>query len=332
MKNNPLFKKIYKNRRKIISIIISLTIIIVIYLKIDFSGFIETLRNFDIIWLIISLVMVIPITLLTTLRFKQLIPSELKFRFHNLISLILSASTLNMILPSKMGDIAKAFFMKNNGQLNSRSFALAIVIFEKTCDLLALLIFCLFGSIIYINQNQSFWIVCVLIILGLIIGFLLLGSKKLAKFFFNFIHKLSPNRIKKEIIKMSSSWNKMQKFFWDDKNKILKTAANSLIIWFLHLVQIWFFILALKAWVPFSYNLALAPLSILAGLLPLTFAGIGTRDAAIIFFFKPFFSSSVGAALGLLCTLRYIIPAIAGIPFFFRTFNRLKIDERQASK
>jgi len=89
----------------------------------------------------------------------------------------------------------------------------------------------------------------------------------------------------------------------------------SLAIWFLHLVQIWMLILALNAAVPFLDNLALAPLAILAGLLPLTFAGIGTRDAALIFFFAPYMAAPVGAALGLLCTLRYVLPAIAGLPF-----------------
>ena len=75
------------------------------------------------------------------------------------------------------------------------------------------------------------------------------------------------------------------------------------------------FILALRAWTPFLINLALSPLAILAGLLPLTFAGIGTRDAALIFFYQDYFNEATGAALGLLCTSRYFLPAVIGLPF-----------------
>ncbi|NEQ17581.1 MAG: UPF0104 family protein, partial [Moorea sp. SIO3E2] len=82
-----------------------------------------------------------------------------------------------------------------------------------------------------------------------------------------------------------------------------------------HLLQIWLFILALNAWTPFLANLALSPLAILAGLLPLTFAGVGTRDAALIFFYQRYFPKEEAAALGLLCTSRYLLPAIGGLPF-----------------
>ncbi|HEY9883730.1 MAG TPA: UPF0104 family protein, partial [Thermosynechococcaceae cyanobacterium] len=46
-----------------------------------------------------------------------------------------------------------------------------------------------------------------------------------------------------------------------------------------------------------------------------TFAGVGTRDAALIVFYQPYFSEATAAALGILCTSRYLIPAIGGLPF-----------------
>ncbi|MCG8507710.1 MAG: hypothetical protein MI741_00645, partial [Rhodospirillales bacterium] len=71
-------------------------------------------------------------------------------------------------------------------------------------------------------------------------------------------------------------------------------------------------------------TLALAPLAILAGLVPFTFAGIGTRDAALIFLFSPFMDAGTGAALGLLCTMRYVLPALGGLPFIGESLSRLK--------
>jgi uncharacterized membrane protein YbhN (UPF0104 family) len=61
--------------------------------------------------------------------------------------------------------------------------------------------------------------------------------------------------------------------------------------------------------------MAFATLGILAGLLPLTMAGIGSRDAVIIHFYSAYMSPGAAAVLGVLATLRYVIPAIAGLPF-----------------
>lgn len=116
----------------------------------------------------------------------------------------------------------------------------------------------------------------------------------------------------------------MHDYFWGDKTQLLIVSVTSIFLWFLHLLQIWLFILALKAWTPFLVNLALSPLSILAGLLPLTFAGVGTRDAALIFFYQPYFDAATGAALGLLCTSRYFLPAIIGLPFLGQMMGAAK--------
>jgi uncharacterized membrane protein YbhN (UPF0104 family) len=75
------------------------------------------------------------------------------------------------------------------------------------------------------------------------------------------------------------------------------------------------FIMALGSPVPFGPAVGLLPLGLLAGLVPLTFAGVGTRDAALVFLFAPWLSTETAAALGLLATSRYILPAIAGAPF-----------------
>jgi uncharacterized membrane protein YbhN (UPF0104 family) len=81
--------------------------------------------------------------------------------------------------------------------------------------------------------------------------------------------------------------------------------------------------LALRGWVPFLDNLALAPLAILAGLIPLTFAGVGTRDAAVVGLYAPYLAPAAGAALGLLFTSRYFLPAIMGLPFVHRYLTAL---------
>jgi uncharacterized protein (TIRG00374 family) len=95
-------------------------------------------------------------------------------------------------------------------------------------------------------------------------------------------------------------------------------------LWLLHLFQLWIFILSLGGAVSFLDNLAITPLAIFIGLLPLSFSGIGTRDLAFIYFYSSYFTAETGAALGVLATLRYLIPAIFGIPFFIK-YMKIKL-------
>ncbi|NEP30802.1 lysylphosphatidylglycerol synthase transmembrane domain-containing protein [Moorena sp. SIO3B2] len=300
--------------KRLISIAISLVILGVIYTKIDFPQLIAVFKECDRMWMAISLGMVIPITLFTAWRLQQLMPTGSQLRFWEANRLILAASTLNMVLPSKMGDIAKAYFMKQRGNL-AGSLSLAIVIFEKACDMLSLLLWCVFGLLLYPGKSGFFWLMTAGIIFGLILGLFLLSSRKFAHLFFLVTKKIAPKKFRPNLEKMQMSWGEMHGYFWHDPKQLFKITLTSIFIWFLHLLQIWLFILALNAWTPFLANLALSPLAILAGLLPLTFAGVGTRDAALIFFYQRYFPKEEAAALGLLCTSRYLLPAIGGLPF-----------------
>jgi hypothetical protein len=300
--------------KKFISIFISVVILFYIYAQIDVGNLIRVLQNCHVFWTIISLGMFIPIVLITSWRLRLLMPQETSLSFVEANRLTLGASVLNMVLPSKMGDLAKAYFMRD--RLNIRgSLSLAISIFEKACDMLSLLMWCTFGLIYYPNKNAGFWLIAAVIIGSFIFGVILLSSLKVANLFFNLLSVKLPSSIAKKIHNMHEAWGEMHDYFWRDKQKLSIVVLTSIFLWFLHLSQIWLFIIALKVWTPFIISLALSPLAILAGLLPLGFAGIGTRDAALIFFYEPYFDRATAAALGILCTSRYLLPAILGLPF-----------------
>jgi glycosyltransferase 2 family protein len=310
------------NFKRFVSIVVSVAILLYIYTQIDFVNLLEVLHNCDRLLLMVSLFMVIPITLVTSWRLQQLVPQR-SLGFLEANRLILGASVLNMVLPSKMGDIAKSYFMAERSKI-SGSLALSISIFEKTCDLLSLLLWCVFGLLLYPAKDSLFWIMTAGVGFGLGIGLIMLGSQSFADWFMAIAMNFTPQKLKLKLQKMQASWKEMHDYFWSDKQQLLIITSTSVFIWFLHLLQIWLFILALKAITPFLISLALSPLSILAGLLPLTFAGIGTRDAAIIYFYQDYFNEATGAALGLLCTSRYFIPALIGLPFLGQMLGAAK--------
>ncbi|MBW1786604.1 MAG: flippase-like domain-containing protein [Deltaproteobacteria bacterium] len=308
--------------KRIISLCVSLLILFFIYSRIDFSRMLDGFRQCDAPWLTIALAMFVPLVMLTAWRFRKLAPSG-SIGFFEANKLILVAGTMNMVLPSKMGDIAKAYFITRKGLMSGMA-SLALVIFEKTCDLLSLLVWCLFGLLFYRNPSPLFTMLTACVGFCILLGFLLLASRSFITFCFKALSLLPLTKVRLKLESFQGKCYEMQAYFWRNKRNAFEILAASLFIWFLHLLQIWLFILALKAWVPILTSIALTPLAIFIGLAPLTFAGIGTRDAALIFFYQSYFPASTAAALGILCTFRYVLPALFGLFFFHQYIALIK--------
>ncbi len=264
--------------------------------------------------MVVSLGMVLPLNVLAAWRLKVLVPSTAGMTHWEANKLMLASGTLNMVLPSKMGDLLKALFMSERGKM-TRALALSCVVFEKGCDMLSLLLWCLVGLVFYPEKNVLFWAITASIAAGLIIGSFVMASDRIARSVFHILARLAPEKLGKKFLDLSDSWAAMHEYFWACKVRLAKVVVMSVGLWFLHLLQIWLFVIALGQSAPLLVSYALAPLAILAGLLPLTFAGVGTRDAALLYFYGPYMPAAAAAALGLLCTARYILPALGGIPF-----------------
>ncbi len=155
----------------------------------------------------------------------------------------------------------------------------------------------------------------------------MVSSLSFAQTCFSIALNLAPGKAPDKISAIQTAWLQTLVNFWGDKRNAAIVILGSLVLWLMHLCQIWLFVFALNHTVPFASNAAMAALSIFVGLLPFTLAGIGTRDAALIFFYQPFLAAPVAAALGLFCTLRYLLPALVGLPFlgqYLATAARIK--------
>ncbi len=300
--------------KRFVSIAISVALLVILYSKIDLEALVDVFQNCDVLWMTISLGMVIPITAMTAWRLQQLMPPDTHLGFVESNRLILGSSVLNMVLPSKMGEIAKAYFLSNRGFLKG-SLAISLVIFERACDMLSLLFWCVLGLVFYPEKNLLFLGITTAIVSLFVLLLLLISSQKFTVLFLKFFSAISPQAVSKKLKSFATAWQEVHHYFWNNPKQFYTVTATSILLWFLHLLQIWFFIIALKDWAPFIISLAFSPLAILAGLLPLTFAGVGTRDAALLYLYEPYCSQSVLIALGILCTSRYFLPALIGLPF-----------------
>jgi uncharacterized protein (TIRG00374 family) len=288
--------------RRFAPFLVSAALLGLLYSKIDLAALVRTLAGADPVWIAVALAMVVPLSLLTSWRMQLLVHGKVRLGFGDANRLILAASVLNLLLPSKMGDILKGYFLADRAELGL-ALSLSLVVFEKAWDMLSLLVWCLLGLLI-LREGGYVPLLAVTIGTGFLLGALLVSSSACARRFFGGVRRFAPAGIRRTISALEESWRAVLEGFWRDAVGAAVVIGVSVLLWFLHLMQVWIFMRALEGDVPFLTNLALSPLAILAGLVPLTFAGVGTRDAALVFLYRDTLTAPTAAALGVLCTLR----------------------------
>jgi uncharacterized membrane protein YbhN (UPF0104 family) len=171
------------------------------------------------------------------------------------------------------------------------------------------------GLVVYKGDDDVFIILTLVVGVGLGLGGVMLSSLSFADWFFHHVSKIVPALLASKFEKLRKSWVEVHGIFWRSKSAVISIVWVTLLIWFLYLLQIWLLAAALNAPIPLLSSFGLSALALLAGLAPMTLAGVGTRDAATIYLFAPFIAAPEGAALGLMLTLRYVLPGLAGLPF-----------------
>jgi glycosyltransferase 2 family protein len=297
--------------KKLIGLLVSLALLAVIWWQVDLDAIGAAMAAADPWWLGLGLATIVPLTLVTALRFTML--SRTRIGLWPATRLILGASTLNLVLPSKMGDLAKGLALTGKHGFDAK-LAVALVVMERSLDMAALLFWGVL-ALVWVGADQPLLLLPAAGIGALLLLLLILLSPlRLASRLLELGGRVLPGKGGRWLTGFAGEWQEAVRWFWSDKRRVLSVSLVSLAIWGGHLAQFWLFAQGLGQ-VPFLDNMAFATLAILAGLLPFTMAGIGTRDAAILFLYAPYVTPGAAAVLGVLATLRYLIPAIAGLPF-----------------
>lgn len=300
--------------KKLISIVMSGLILWLIYSKINFQAALDIISHANRTVLIGSLLLIIPVLILSSLRLLYLIPKTKKISFFDSLKLILLGNTLNMILPAKLGDISKAFFLNKTHAIKG-SLSFAIILAEKAGDMLGLNVICLLGLLIYGPIQGPYKQYVISIGLFTILGFFILLNRRFTHLGFKSLSLIIPQKVTKKLSGFFTAWTSMQKYMLKNPKKIALLLSSSMLISFIHFLGIWVMFLSISPKLPLTLTLALTPFSVLAGLIPITFSGIGTRDAALVALFSFYVSPEIAAAFGLLFTLRLITFALPGILF-----------------
>jgi uncharacterized membrane protein YbhN (UPF0104 family) len=236
------------------------------------------------------------------------------------------ASALNVFLPAKAGDLIKSYFVATRSRTPA-GVALAIVVYERLCDLFGLIAWCVVGWIVGRPQiagiGPAFWL-----ILGGVGAAcaVLISSEQVAVLGQTVVRRLRPDGRMQRLQDMADGWFGLLQVLRGRRRWIV---AYSLALWLTHLFQIWLFTVTLSVSIPFIVSASLSAVALMAGQLPLTFAGLGARDVALVVLLARYTTPESAAAIGVLISTRGLLPPLLGLPIM-RPYLSSAVDDARA--
>ena len=176
---------------------------------------------------------------------------------------VLTALSINSVVPGKGGDIAKAIVLTKDKQDILKYTGVTII--EKLCDLIVLSIITFIGA--FLAEN-NFW---QLVSSASIILFIsLFYSLRFVDKFPTLGHKL---KVFPELVTT----------VFQNQNFFLKGIFFCILLWVVNLTIIFLLLMSVDAGVSLSKIISYWPSSMLSGMLPITISGFGTRDVAFLY-------------------------------------------------
>lgn len=295
------------------AVLVTILILVGLYANIDRQAFVQHFRQINVWLLLAALGLFVPQVMVTSWRWRWMVADILPLGLLEAAQLILAGKALNVLLPSKLGEMSKAYFLKTHSNVEL-SRGVALVLLEKVLDVSGLCMLLLMGVLWAPEKGAIERIAALGALAGIamLIGILTFNISRLG----NWLPR--HRRLVGRVLGLLACWDTTVALWKQDRARLAGIVSLSCCLWVFHLLQIYLFFLALHSAVTMQTVFAYVPISIFIGLLPFTIGGMGTRDSALIFLFAPYESAAVMAGVGLLCSLRYWADTLMGLPFFYR--------------
>jgi uncharacterized protein (TIRG00374 family) len=315
-------------KKRLLLIGFTMTVLALLWWRTGWNELWTVCRQLDPIWFAAALVMFVPQILLSGARWSWIVGIYQPLGFWQATEFVLAGNALNIALPSKLGDVAKGAFLRADLPGGDAATGLTLGFLEKGLDVVGLIVCMLAATLIEPPTEALGWFLSICAASGAGV-FLALLSRPLAT---RLAVSAQTNRTGfcGRIFRVTGRISAVFLHLRNRPRALCGIFAVTLFLWLLHLVQFSLVLRATGGTVDTALLWSRVPMAILIGILPITFAGIGTRDAAMLYFLAPVTGNGVALALGVFATFRYIVVAAVGLPFVLRL--PLDISRLQASR
>lgn len=261
-------------------------------------------------FLIFSLALMVTETIIRSLRWRVILSSlNISISRAKSLSLYFAGGFMGIITPGHIGEVIKVYFLKHKGHSAFRS--LFSVILDRVIDIVVLLVLGFLVFIFFLRQIGIYIaLVGIILAAGVVFIFMLLNPD-------SYLHKLFGTLIQKIIPIDFNHYNKFTfKKFWRGIKELRKKDT---FLFLIYLVIGWSFYFYARYAISEALGLNLSllqvvivsVLSTIVALLPISVAGIGTREITTIYVFGLFGVNKEAAVLFSLFVFTINITSVA---------------------
>lgn len=301
-----------KHWKKYLSII-GIALFIYIIVKLDFFIILNEIQNANPFYLLLAALTLISMLIIQTFKWYFIARIQgIKVPFKDAFEMNIISNFYGFVTPSKAGGIIRAEYLREYTFDKNIGQGLFNFTIDKILDFIVIIFMTIVFSFVFkdtLDLPIMFFSVLFIGFIGITLFFM---SKQRSKFVLRFFYrKLIPTKFRDTAkVTFESFYENVPK-----KRYLLLFFFLTFCSWISIYAIIYFIGLSLGISLSLYYYLAILPIGTIVGMLPISIAGLGTREATLISLFALFdvpaakvFSMSLINIL-----LVGIIPAIAGI-------------------
>lgn len=278
-------RKIFEQAKKFLPLI-GIAIFVYIVYSLDIEKIIVVFLSINPIFIIFSLTLTIPRLIIRNAAW-QIIQKEQKITisFFQSLKIFLIGYFYGSITPGYIGQLMRVPYMKEKtGAPYGKLFVNSLM--ETIIHTISLYGMMLIGALLVIGVlPELLYISAIWVVLLAIILFYFVKRERGEKLFHSLIQYLIPKKLKTNLYRFVDT------FYTDfpEIKKLLLPLILGIFTWIIIFSQEYIIVLALGIDIPYLYFLLLFPIANVVGFIPITFAGLGTRELTAIFLFSTLF-------------------------------------------
>ena len=301
---------------------IGVAIFIYILWNMDLQKIYSSLQSIDIFILSLAASMVVPIVILKALRWNILSRScGIKQPFWESVSGWLVGFAIGMVTPGRLGDLSRAYYLKKYTNLGK---ALTTVVVDRVIDVIILFLLTITGlSFLLATYTIGDMLLPLVVIFATAMVLVIVFTRKgfVSRILKPFFVRLVPEKYRP---RLGSLFGNFYEGIGMMKKRYRLVALSTIIgflTWALSIFQYYLIALSMGLGLTYWFLFMIAPLTILLDALPISFSGLGTRDALMIYFLalvgiaaEPAVAFSI-----IILIVGYMILGLAGMVIWSRT-------------
>ncbi len=246
--------------------------------KTGMQKIIESFAGISFFYLLIAFLFLLPVLLLQTYKWFVIMQKQkIRISFFEAARMQLISVFYGFVTPARLGSFIKIAYLQEKTHNLGRSASSVVI--DRMFDLLTVLILAGLGSLLVIETfSKPVWIAFFMLGIAIFSLFFLIGKRTGRTFLKIIYEKMLPKNLKARGRKSFHS-------FYDSIPSyrfMLFPLLLNVISWLTVYSQIFFIAKALGISVSYHILILILPISTLVSLLPITIAGLGTREASLI--------------------------------------------------